>query len=79
MAYPNPADARAAYARRDRDLYGDAIEDMELLRRRGFAVICERVGYRVDGRLVGTAELRQKAARERRLAAGSAGTPACLP
>jgi hypothetical protein len=41
------AGIRAAEAARDRELYGDAVDDVRLLRRRGFVVVREGAGFMV--------------------------------
>lgn len=53
----------------ERRRYGPLFADVQLLRRRGFAVNCEGDGYRVGNALVDARELQAKAARERRLLA----------
>ena len=53
----------------ERRRYGPLLADVQLLRRRGFAVNCEGNGYRVGNTLVDARELAAKAARERRLLA----------
>ena len=62
---------RREVARREKALYGALLDDVAFLRRRGFAVHAELKGsrrrYRVGNRLLGAAELRSVAARERRL------------
>jgi hypothetical protein len=59
--------ARSAEAARAIELYGDAIEDVRLLRQRGFVVVREGERCRVGNTLCTLAALRAKAARERRL------------
>ena len=61
------AEVRAAEATRAVELYGDAIEDVRLLRSRGFVVVREGERCRVGKTLCTLAALRAKAARERRL------------
>ncbi|MFI5001059.1 MAG: hypothetical protein ACHQK9_14370 [Reyranellales bacterium] len=51
-------------------LYGDLLPDVKFLRRRGFGLHMEGRLYRVGNRLMGAAELKEVAARERRLAGG---------
>ena len=70
--YLNPAawaqEARIAEEKRNRELYGDALEDVEFLRRCGWAinVMCDR--YVMFGNQpISVDELRAKAERERRL------------
>lgn len=62
---------RREVAHREKALYGALLDDVDFLRRRGFAVHAELKGsrrcYRVGNRLLGAAELRAVAARERRL------------
>jgi hypothetical protein len=60
--------ARSAEAARDRELYGDAVDDVRLLRRRGFVVVREGERYRIGNAVCSLADLQAKAARERRLA-----------
>ena len=72
------AAARRADAERDAKLYGAALDDVNLLRRRGFAVTREGQYVRVGNDLITLAELRGKAARERRLLE-SVSTAASLP
>jgi hypothetical protein len=62
------AEIRAAEAARVVELYGDALDDVRLLRRRGFVVVREGQRCRVGNMLCSLAALRAKAARERRLA-----------
>jgi hypothetical protein len=59
--------ARAAEAARTIELYGDAVDDVRLLRRRGFVVVREGERYQIGNALCSLADLRAKAARERRL------------
>ena len=54
----------------ERARYGPLLADVQLLRRRGFAVNCEGDRYRVGNALVDAKELVAKAARERRLLNG---------
>jgi hypothetical protein len=63
------AEIRAAEAARQVELYGCAggVDDVRTLRRRGFTVTREGNRYRVGNALCSLAELRAKAARERRL------------
>jgi len=72
------AEVRAAKAARERELYADAVDDVRLLRSRGYVVVREGERCRVGNQLVTLAALRAKAAGERRLAAfaGSASIPA---
>lgn len=49
--------------------YGSLLDDVRLLRQRGFAVNCENAQYRVGNSLLDAAALQAKADRERRLAA----------
>ena len=61
-------EARIAEEKRDRELYGNALEDVEFLRRCGWAInlLCSgRVQF--GNQLLTLDELRAKAARERRL------------
>lgn len=65
-------DRRAEEAARELELYGDAVADVALLRQRGFGV--DRIGInpkaegvRFGSKVITMAELREKAARERRL------------
>ena len=62
---------RREVARREKALYGALLDDVDFLRRRGFTVHAVLKGsrrcYRVGSRLLGAAELRAVAARERRL------------
>jgi hypothetical protein len=52
---------------REAALYGPLLEDVKLLRRRGFGVHIECRGYRVGNRLMDAGQLAATAARERRL------------
>lgn len=56
---------------RETSIYGELLEDVLFLRRRGFAVHAELKGsrrcYRVGNRLLGAGQVREVAARERRL------------
>ena len=68
----NPAaaaeEARIAEKKRNRELYGDALEDVDFLRRCGWAInlTCDgRVKF--GNQLLTLGELREKAERERRL------------
>lgn len=65
------AQLRREVAEREAQLYGARLDDMTLLRRRGFVVHIEGSGasrrFRVDNRLLSGTELRAVAARERRL------------
>lgn len=54
----------------ERKRYGPLLADVQLLRRRGFAVNCEGEMFRVGNALVDARELQAKAARERRLLNG---------
>jgi hypothetical protein len=62
---------RREVAEREAQLYGARLDDMIVLRKRGFSVHIEGSGaqrrFRVDNRLLTSAELRAVAARERRL------------
>ena len=62
---------RREVAQRETTLYGALLDDVNFLRRRGFPIHSElqagRRLYRVGTRLLGAAELRAVAARERRL------------
>jgi hypothetical protein len=62
---------RIEIAEREAQLYGARLDDMILLRRRGFAVHIEGSGaarrFRVDNKLLSGTELRAVASRERRL------------
>jgi hypothetical protein len=69
-------EARQAEAVREVDLYGDAIDDVRLLRQRGYVVGREGERCRVGNQLVTLADMRAKAARERRLAEAANGMPA---
>ena len=70
--YLNPAvlaqEARVAEEKRNRELYGDALEDVEFLRRCGWAinVMCDR-HVMFGNQPISLDELRAKAERERRL------------
>lgn len=66
---------RVEVAERDRALYGDLLDDVTLLRRRGFAVHREEGRFRVGNKLTAARTLRAVAARERRLM-GDAAWPA---
>ena len=72
-----PTDLRyIAALRRETDqrealLYGPVLDDVILLRRRGFGVHIEGDRFRVGNRLMSRAELRRTAARERRLLGGT--------
>jgi len=57
--------ARAAEAARDRELYGDAVDDVRLLRSRGFVVVREGAGFMVGNQRCTFAQIEAKAARER--------------
>ena len=61
------AQALADEAARERELYQQSISAMKLLRQRGFTVVREDAGVRVDNARCTFAELEVKAARERRL------------
>jgi hypothetical protein len=61
------AEIRAAEAARAFELYGDAVDDVRLLRQRGFVVVREGQRCRVGNMLCSLAALRAKAARQRRL------------
>jgi hypothetical protein len=70
--YLNPAaaaqEARIAEKKRNRELYGDALEDVDFLRRCGWAInlTCDgRIQF--GNQLLTLGELREKAERERRL------------
>jgi hypothetical protein len=69
------AEVRAAEAARERELYGDAVDDVRLLRRRGFVVTREGHRCRVGNMLCTLAALRGKAARERRLSDAANSMP----
>jgi hypothetical protein len=58
---------KAADAERQAELYGTALEDVRLLRSRGFVVVREGTQYRVGNTPCTLQQLRAKAARERRL------------
>lgn len=61
---------RLAGEKRERNLWGGAVDDMRFLRRRGFALVKHGAGpgYCVcDGRLITVAKMQAKARRERRL------------
>jgi hypothetical protein len=62
---------RLEVAEREAQLYGARLDDMIVLRKRGFIVHIEGSGaqrrFRVDNRLLSGTELRAVAARERRL------------
>jgi hypothetical protein len=82
------AAARAADAAHQVELYGDAatVDDVRLLRRQGFVVHREGQRCRVGNTLCSLADLRAKAARERRLMeadrprkAAPIGAPASAP
>jgi hypothetical protein len=62
-AAQNAADEAA----RERDLYNASAADMKLLRSRGFSVVREGEGVRVDNARCSFTEMKSKAARERRL------------
>lgn len=64
------AEIRAAEAARQVALYGDAVDDVRLLRRCGYVVVREGERYRVGNSLCTLAALRAKAAREHRLLDG---------
>jgi hypothetical protein len=65
------AQLRREVAEREALLYGARLQDVTLLRQRGFVVFVEGSGaarrFRVDNRLLSGTELRAVAARERRL------------
>jgi hypothetical protein len=63
------AEVRAAEVARQAELYGDAatVDDVRLLRQRGYVVVREGQRCRVGNMLCSLAALRAKAARERRL------------
>lgn len=63
------AESRAAEAARQVELYGTAIDDVMLLRQRGFVVVREGERCRVGNKLLTIEGLRAIAARERRLLA----------
>lgn len=52
----------------DRKRYGSLLEDVQWLRRRGWAINCEKGEYRVGNSIVSAEDIRDKADRERRLA-----------
>ena len=62
---------RRQVAEREAQLYGARLDDMIVLRKRGYCVHIEGSGakrrFRVDNRLLSGTELRAMAARERRL------------
>ena len=61
-------EARIAEQARSRELYGDALEDVEFLRRCGWAINLSHDGrVQFGDQLLALEELRAKAARERRL------------
>jgi hypothetical protein len=61
-------EARVAEEKRNRELYGDALEDVEFLRRCGWAINVLCGGYVMFGNQpISLDELRAKAERERRL------------
>ena len=57
--------------RREALLYGRVLDDVTLLRRRGFGVHIEGDRFRVGNRLMSLAALKRIAARERRLLGGT--------
>jgi len=63
------AAARAAEGARQVELYGDlaGVDDVRLLRSRGFVVVREGDRFRVGAAVCSLAEVRAKASRERRL------------
>jgi hypothetical protein len=70
--YLNPAalaqELRIAEQKRSRELYGNALEDVEFLRRCGWAINLAQDGLvRFGDQLLTLDQLRAKAARERRL------------
>lgn len=64
-------DQRAEGDARELALYGDCVADVRLLRNRRFTVTREGDGFRVGNQRCTFAELREKAARERRLEAAA--------
>lgn len=72
------ADQRAEEEKRQANLYGLQVDDVALLRRRGYGVTREGAGVRIGNQLCTFAQLREKADRERRLeaAARPVDTPA---
>ena len=61
-------EARIAEQKRSRELYGDALEDVEFLRRCGWAINLTLAGQvQFGNQLLTLEELRKKAERERRL------------
>ncbi len=62
---------READGARQHELYGADLGDIEYLRRRGFIINRERDRIRCDNDLISFAEMREKAARERRLEASA--------
>jgi hypothetical protein len=70
--YLNPAahaqEVRIAEQKRNRELYGDALEDVEFLRRCGWAINLLPSGWvQFGNQLLALEKLREKAERERRL------------
>ncbi len=65
---PRPTRWAAGPSDNEKRLYGALMEDVTLLRRRGFGVHCEGNLFRVGNRLVDAEDLVAIAARERRLA-----------
>ena len=61
-------EARIAEKKRNRELYGDALEDVDFLRRCGWAINLTSDGrVKFGNQLLTLGELREKAERERRL------------
>ena len=69
------AEIREAEAARQVELYGDAVDDVRLLRQRGFFVVREGNRFRIGNAVCSLADLRAKAARERRLADAANSIP----
>jgi hypothetical protein len=61
-------EAKAADAKRERELYGDRAADVTFLRQRNFVVTRQGTGFLVGNRECTAAELHATAQRERRLA-----------
>ena len=61
------ADQREDDEQRERELYGDGLEDARFLRKMGFVVVADRSCFKVGRRVCTLATLRELAARERRL------------
>ena len=66
------ADYRRELEERDRQLYGRDLDDVNLLRMRGFVVTRSGPGVEVGNKQMAFAEMRRLAARERRLQNGGA-------